>query len=127
MITISDVRKALGEAYSTYPDDATIQNFIDKRSEELLEITGLNDLSSANYQSFLKKWLLNMVCVDILQYDLLGKDSADALDYSLGDLKESKDKNVQLKLQWIEIMKETAKNALEMYFARTIKYKAVSP
>ena len=127
MITISDVRKALGEAYSTYPDDATIQNFIDKRSEELLEITGLNDLSSASYQSFLKKWLLNMVCVDVLQYALLGKDSADVLDYSLGDLKESKDKNVQLKLQWIEIMKETAKNVLEMYFARTVRYRAVSP
>jgi len=127
MITISDVRKALGEAYSTYPDDATIQNFIDKRSEELLEITGLNDLSSANHQSFLRKWLLNMVCVDVLQYDLLGKDSADALDYSLGDLKESKDRNVQLKLQWIEIMKETAKNALEMYFVRTVRYRAVSP
>ena len=127
MITISDVRKALGDAYSTYPDDATIQNFIDKRSEELLEITGLNDLSSANYQSFLKKWLLNMVCVDVLQYDLLGKDSTDALDYSLGDLKESKDKNVQLKLQWIGIMKEAAENALNMYFARTVKYRAVSP
>ncbi len=127
MITVSEVRDALGEAYETYPSDAIIQGFIDRRSEELRELTGLSDLAQASYQSLLKKWLLNKVCIDVLRYELLGKDATQALDYSIGDLKASKSKNIDLKLKWIETMEEAAERALDEYFAKTISFEAVSP
>ncbi len=127
MITVSDVRNALGKAYETYPSDTVIQNYIDQRTKELKELIGLEDLAQAPYQQLLKKWLLNKVCIDVLRYDLLGTDSADALEYTIGDLRESKSENIKLKLQWIEILEETANKAIEEYFARTINYEAVSP
>ena len=124
MITISDVRAALGDAYSTTPDDATIQKFINRRGEELKDLIG-SDLQNAPYQNILKKWLLNKVCIDVLMHDLLGIDSADVLEYSIGDLKESKNPNIQLKLQWIEIMKEAANEALKTYILKTKGYRSV--
>ena len=127
MITVSEVRDALGEAYETYPSDTIIQGFIDNRSEELRELTGLSDLAQASYQSLLKKWLLNKVCIDVLRYELLGKDATQVLDYSIGDFKASKSKNVDLKLKWIETMEEAADKALDEYFAKTISFEAVSP
>ena len=124
MITISDIRAALGDAYSTTPDDATIQKFINRREEELKDLIG-SDLQNAPYQNILKKWLLNKVCIDVLMHDLLGIDSADVLEYSIGDLKESKNPNIQLKLQWIEIMKEAANEALKTYMLKTKGYRSV--
>ncbi len=127
MITIIEVRNSLGEAYATYPDDTVIQDFIDRRSEELKELIGLSDLAQASNQSLLKKWLLNKVCIDVLRYEMLGKDATQALDYSIGDFRASKSKNVELKLDWIKTMEEAAEKALEEYFAKTVSFEAVSP
>ncbi len=125
MITVADVRSTLGEAYSTTPDDATIQSFIDRRTEELKDLIGLDDLSSAPYQSLLKKWLLNKVCCDVLAWDLTGISNDDALDYSIGELRESRGKNVDLKLRWYQSFKEAADLALNTYFLKTRGYRAV--
>lgn len=126
LITVSDVRLALGDAYATYPDDATIQGFIIKREDELKELIGIDDLTTASYQNLLKQYLVNVVAMDVLRYDLLGKDSADSLDYSIGDLKEDKSHNIKLKQHWIETFKESAEIALNTYFMKTIGYKQVN-
>ena len=126
LITVSDVRLALGDAYATYPDDPTIQSFITKREDELKELIGLDDLTAASYQNLLKQYLVNVVAMDVLRYDLLGKDSADSLDYTIGDLRENKSQNVKLKQQWIETFKESAEIALNTYFMKTIGYKQVN-
>jgi hypothetical protein len=125
MITIAEVRSTLGEAYSTKPDDAIIQSFIDRRTEELKDLIGLDDLSSPPHQSLLKRWLLNKVCCDVLANDLLGVDSADVLEYSIGELRESRSKNVDLKLTWYQSFKEAADLALNTYFLKTRSYRAV--
>lgn len=127
LITVSEVREALGDAYSTEPSDEVISSYIDKREAELKEVVGLEDLTTSSYQSLLKRWLLNKVCIDVVKRDLIGKDSADNLDYSLGEFRESKDTNIKLKVNWIETMEQAAENALQMYFAKTISYQAVSP
>ena len=124
MITVADVRTLLGDAYSTKPDDPTIQNFIDRRKEELQDLIG-TDPASAPYQNLLKRWLLSKVCCDVLANDLLGVDSADVLEYSIGDLRESKSQNVKLKLTWFETFKESAELALNTYFIKTRGYRAV--
>lgn len=127
MITVSDVRRALGQAFTTEPDDETIQSFIDEREAELKEIIGIDDLSSAPHQALLKKWLLNKVCIDVLRNDMLGKDSADTLSYSIGELKEDKSPNIKLKQEWIQIMEQAAEEALQAWFLHNVKYGAVSP
>ena len=126
MITIDDIRNELGEAYSNVPD-AIIQNFINKRENELKELIQYNDLSKAPYPYLLKKWLMNVVCIDILKWDMLGKDSADSLNYSIGDLKENKDLNIKLKLEWIQMLKEDAEKALNDWFTLVTGYRAVAP
>jgi len=125
MITVSDVRKILGTAYSDTPDDETIQLFIDQRTEELKDLIGLEDLTAAPYQSLLKKWLLNMVCCNVIAWDLTGIASTEALEYSIGELRESKDKNVDLKISWYQTFKESAELALNTYFLKTRGYKSV--
>jgi len=125
MITVSDVRRNLGTAYSNSPDDATIQSFIDKRVEELKELIGLYDLASVQYQTLLKKWILNMVCCDVIAFDLMGL-SAEALEYSIGELRESKAKNVDIKISWYQTFKESAELALNTYFLKTRGYRAVN-
>jgi len=127
MITVSDVRRALGQTFTTEPDDETIQSFIDEREAELKEIIGIDDLSSAPHQALLKKWLLNKVCIDVLRNDMLGKDSADTLSYSIGELKEDKSPNIKLKQEWIQIMEQAAEEALQAWFLHNVKYGAVSP
>ena len=127
MITVSDVRRALGQAFTTEPDDETIQSFIDEREAELKEIIGIDELSSAPHQALLKKWLLNKVCIDVLRNDMLGKDSADTLSYSIGELKEDKSPNIKLKQEWIQIMEQAAEEALQAWFLHNFKYGAVAP
>jgi len=126
MITIDDIRNELGDAYSNV-SDAIIQNFIDKRENELKELIQYDDLSKAPYPYLLKKWLLNVVCIDILKWDMLGKDSADSLNYSIGDLKENRDLNIKLKLEWIQNLKEDAEKAISEWFTLVTGYRAVSP
>ncbi len=127
LISVSDVRTALGGAYATEPDDATIQSFIDQREAELREIIGIDDLSSAPHQALLKKWLLNKVCIDVLRNDMLGKDSADTLSYSIGELREDKSPNIKLKQEWIQIMEQAAEDALQLWFLHNVRYRAVAP
>ena len=127
LISVSDVRTALGGAYATEPDDATIQSFIDQREAELRDIIGIDDLSSAPHQALLKKWLLNKVCIDVLRNDMLGKDSADSLNYSIGELREDKSPNIKLKQEWIQIMEQAAEDALQLWFLHNVRYRAVAP
>ena len=127
LVTVADIRNALGQAYATEPDDATIQSFIDQRTEELKEIIGIDDLTSAPHQALLKKWLLNKVCIDVLRNDMLGKDSADTLSYSIGELREDKSPNIKLKQEWIQIMEQAAEDALQLWFLHNVKYRAVAP
>lgn len=126
MISVSDVRRNLGTAYSDTPDDATIQSFIDDRTEELKELIGLDDLTTAPYQSLLKKWLLNMVCCNVIAWDLTGIASTEALEYAIGELRESRGKTVDVKLTWYQTFKESAELALNTYFLKTKGYRAVN-
>lgn len=127
LISVSDVRNSLGGAYATEPSDDVIQSFIDQREAELKEIIGIDDLSSAPHQALLKKWLLNKVCIDVLRNDMLGKDSADTLSYSIGELREDKSPNIKLKQEWIQIMEQAAEDALQLWFLHNVRYKAVAP
>lgn len=124
MITVADVRTTLGEAYSIIPDDATIQEFINRRLEELQDLIG-TDPASAPHQGLLKKWLISKVCADVIARDLIGVDSADVLDYSIAELRESKSENVRLKVTWIETLNNAAELALSSYFLKTRGYRAV--
>ena len=126
LITVSDVREALGDAYATYPPDSVVQSYISKREEELKELINVTDLTTASYQNLLKRYLINKVAVDVIQYDLIGRDSADSLDYTVGDLREDKSHNIKLKEQWIGVFKDAADLALKTYFTKTIGYKSVS-
>jgi len=116
--SIQDVRDKLGEAYSTDPADSIIQSFLDRRIAQIKEKTGEDFADSVPQAIF--KWVLNTVCADVILRDLTGKDSADALNYSLGELKENKDPNVQLKLKLYEIFMAEADKALKSYFRRTV-------
>ena len=123
LISVSDVRQALGEAYSSIPDE-TISSFISQRESELKDIIGSTDLSQASFQSLLKNWIISKVCVDCIQYSS-GSDFAVALDYSLGDLRESRANNVRLKKEWIEHLEQRADRALREYLRKTVSYQAV--
>lgn len=124
MITVADVRTTLGEAYSIIPDDATIQEFINRRLEELQDLIG-TDPASAPHKGLLKKWLINRVCMDVIAWDLTGISNDDALDYSIGELRESRSENVKMKLTYYESFKESAELALNTYFIKTLGYRAV--
>ena len=126
MITVGEVRKSLGENYSTYPADDVIQSFIEQREAELEAVIGIG-LSDAPHQALLKKWLLNKVCADVLQYDLIGKESQESASYAIAELKEDRSKNIELKQEWIQILNEAAEKALNTWFLKTKGYKAVSP
>ena len=126
LITVSDVRNALGQAYATEPDDATVQSFIDQRESELREIIGIDDLSSAPHQALLKKWLLNKVCIDVLRLSIIGK-SDQPLNYSIGELREDYSQNTKMIQEWIQIMKQSAEQALQMWFTKNVRYRAVAP
>ena len=115
--TIQDVKDRLGDAYSTDPPDPIIQSFLDRRIAQIKEKTGEDFTESVPESIF--KWVLNTVCADVILRDLTGKDAADVLNYSLGELKENKDPNVQLKLKLYEIFMVEADKALKSYFNRT--------
>ena len=114
--TVQDIRDRLGDAYSTDPADPIIQSFLDRRIAQIKEKTG-EDFDTVPESIY--KWVLNTVCADVILRDLTGKDAADALNYSLGELKENKDPNVQLKLKLYEIFMAEADKALKSYFSRT--------
>ena len=114
--TVSDVKQTLGDAYTSISDDV-ISNFLDKRIAEVKELTG--EEFSDFVPEAIRKWVLYNVCADIILRDLTGKDTADALQYSIGELRESKDPNVQLKLKLYEIYRTEAQEALKSYFSRT--------
>lgn len=67
-------------------------------------------------------WVLNYTCIDVLVNDLTGNDSADALEYAIGELRESKDENVKLKLNIIQVLKESADLALKQFFMQQKNY-----
>ena len=116
LITVQDVRKALGDAFSSNLSDDTIQFFINQREEELKELIGLEDLSSASHQALLKKWLLNKVCSDILKQFVIGMVNT-PLSYAIGELREDFSKNVEKIREWIEIMEQSADQALKQWFS----------
>ncbi len=118
--TVSDVRSKLGDAYSTDPADTIIQSFLDRRIAQVKELTG-NDFSDSVPETIFK-WVLNYTCADVIFRELTGKDAADILDYSLGELRESKDENVRLKTSLIESLKESAELALKQYFMQQRNY-----
>ncbi len=124
MITVAEVKEKLGEAYANF-DETVIQSFISQREAELQELIGLADLSTAPYPSLLKRFLISKVCADVIARDLIGVDSADVLDYSIAELRESKSENVKLKLTWIETLNNAAEMALSSYFLKTRGYRAV--
>jgi len=111
---IQDVRDSLGDAYSTDPADTVIQSFLDRRIAQIKEKTG--ESFDTSVPESIYKWVLNTVCADVVLRDLTGKDSADALSYSIGELREDKDPNVQLKLKLYEIFMAEAEKALKSYF-----------
>ncbi|AGK61499.1 hypothetical protein Asulf_01516 [Archaeoglobus sulfaticallidus PM70-1] len=118
--TVNDVREKLGDAYSTDPADPIIQSFLDRRIAQIKELTGRDFTGSVPETIFL--WVLNYTCIDVLVNDLTGNDSADALDYEIGELRESKDENVKLKLTVIETLKEAADLSLKQYFMQQRNY-----
>jgi len=126
LITVSDVRKALGQAFTTEPDDETIQSFIDEREAELKDIIKVQDLTTAPNRALLKKWLLNMVCIDVLRWSITSKLDQ-PLSYSIGELREDYSQNAKKVQEWIEIMEQSAKNALDMWWIHNIRYRAVAP
>ncbi|RLI70287.1 hypothetical protein DRO97_11010 [Archaeoglobales archaeon] len=118
--TISNVREKLGTAYSDTPNDPVIQSFLDRRIAQIKELTGSDFSNSVPETIFI--WVLNYTCIDVLVNDLTGNDSADALDYAIGELRESKDENIKLKLTVIESLKEVAELALNQYFMQQRNY-----
>ena len=116
LISIADVRKALGDAFSSEPSDDTIQFFIDQREAELRELIGVEDLSSASHQALLKRWLLNKVCSDVLKQFITSK-ADQPLNYAIGELREDFSKNVEKIREWIEIMEQSAEQALKQWFS----------
>ncbi|ADB58548.1 hypothetical protein [Archaeoglobus profundus] len=126
LVTVSDVRTALGQAFATEPDDATVQSFIDEREAELKDIIKVEDLTTAPNQALLKKWLLNKVCIDVLKWSITGK-SDQPLSYSIGELREDYSQNTKTIREWVEIMEQSAEQALQMWFVRNVRYRAVAP
>ncbi|RLI77986.1 hypothetical protein DRP05_08705 [Archaeoglobales archaeon] len=118
--TVSDVREKLGTAYSDNPSNPVIQSFLDRRIAQIKELTG-NDFSDSVPETIFL-WVLNYTCIDVLVNDLTGNDSADALDYAIGELRESKDENVKLKLNIIQVLKESADLALKQFFMQQKNY-----
>lgn len=116
LISIVDVRKALGDAFSSEPSEDTIQFFINQQEEELKELIGVEDLSSAPHQALLKRWLLNKVCSDVLRQFITSKVDQ-PLDYAIGELREDFSKNVEKIREWIEIMEQSADQALKQWFS----------
>lgn len=118
--TVTDVREKLGDAYATEPADTVIQSFLDRRIAQIKELTGSDFVNPETSEEVVPetvfKWVLNYTCADVIFRELTGKDAADVLDYSLGELKESKDPNVKLKLSLIEALVESAEIALKQYF-----------
>ena len=115
MITVDSVRKMV----ITNADDAVIQGFIDVREEELKQIIG-SELSTAPYQSFLKKWLLNMVCSDVILYEV----GVDPLDYSLGELRENMEPNVRYRFQRADELRKESNTLIRTYFLKTTGYRS---
>ena len=126
LITVSDVRKALGKAFATEPDDETIQSFIDERKAELKDIIKVQDLTTAPNQALLKKWLLNKVCIDVLGWSITSK-SDQPLSYSIGELREDYSQNTKIIQEWIQIMEQSAEQALQIWFTQNVRYRAVAP
>ncbi len=126
LIAVSDVRKALGKAFATEPDDETIQSFIDEREAELKDIIKVQDLTTAPNQALLKKWLLNKVCIDVLGWSITSK-SDQPLSYSIGELREDYSQNTKIIQEWIQIMEQSAEQALQMWFTQNVRYRAVAP
>ncbi|WP_290597053.1 MULTISPECIES: hypothetical protein [unclassified Archaeoglobus] len=118
--TISDVRNKLGDAYTTDPPDTIIQSFLDRRIAQVKELTG-RDFSDFVPESIFK-WVLYYACADVIARDLSGKDSADALEYTLAELRESKDPNVKLKLQLMELFRLEADEALKVFLRSQRSY-----
>jgi hypothetical protein len=112
--TVQDVRDKLGDAYSTDPPDPILQSFLDRRVAQIKELTG-RDFSDSVPET-IYKWVLYYTCADVIARDLSGKDSVDVLDYTIGELRESKDPNVRLKLQLMELFKAEADEALNTFF-----------
>ena len=119
MITTEDVKKRV----ITNADDTVIQSFIDAREEELKQTIGVDDLSTASYQSFLKKWLLNMVASDIILYEV----GMDPLDYSLGELRENMEPNLRYRFQRADELRREAETVIRTYFLKTTGYRSASP
>ena len=111
---VQDVRDKLGDAYSADPPDSIIQSFLDRRIAQIKELTG-RDFSDSVPESIFK-CVLYHTCADVIARDLSGKDSADVLEYSLGELRESKDPNIKLKLQLMELFRAEANEALNAFF-----------
>jgi hypothetical protein len=126
LITVSDVRKALGQAFTTEPDDETIQSFIDEREAELKDIIKVQDLTTAPNRALLKKWLLNMVCIDVLRWSITSKLDQ-PLSYSIGELREDYSQNAKIVQESIKIMEQSAEQALQMWFTQNVRYRAVAP
>ena len=118
--TVTGVREKLGDAYATEPADTVIQSFLDRRIAQIKERTGSDfinpETGEEDVPETIFKWVLNYTCADVIFRELTGKDAADVLEYSLGELKESKDPNVKLKLSLIEALVESAEIALKQYF-----------
>lgn len=118
--TVSDVREKLGDAYSSDPPDPVIQSFLDRRIAQVKALTGQDFSDSVPELIF--KWVLNYTCSDIILRRLTGVDAEDVLNYTIGELRESKDENVKLKVSLIEALRESADLALRQYLARTKQY-----
>ncbi len=116
LINIADVRKSLGDAFSSEPSDDTIQFFIDQREAELRELIGVEDLSSAPHRALLRKWLLNKVCSDVLRQFITSKVDQ-PINYAIGELREDFSKNVEKIREWIEILEQSADQALKQWFS----------
>jgi len=105
LISVSDVRRALRE-FSGIVSNSRIQRLIELKQEELRGIIKIEDLESVHRRDLLKKWILNKVCAEVLR--------------------EHVRINKQIE-EWIQIMEQSAEQALQMWFTQNVRYRAVAP
>lgn len=125
LVSVEEVRKQLGDAYASVPDDVVF-SFIERHERRVFELTG-RAFDAETLPESIREYIIAATCRDVILRDLSGVDSADALEFSIGDLRQSKDVNVQLKLKLADLFSQQAEKALNEYLARTGRFAAVSP
>ena len=109
--TVSDVRQKLGERYSNWPDNDTIQSFIDRRIAQVEERVGQTFQGDPPQPIFI--YVLNYACADVISMEISGNGAP--ISYKIGDQAVDKKANVEAKLNLIQQLIDEAERELRRY------------